>query len=64
MGKIELIDGNYYWVKANIDTDWEVAKLAKGVKGYNERDTFFFTNSSYSYVKDCLEIDYTPIKRK
>ena len=60
----ELINGKFYWVKSNKESNWEIAIFEEKVKALKDNDVFLFTNSRYSHVKDCFEIDYEPIKRK
>ena len=57
----ELINDKYYWVRVTNNSPWEIGRFEKKEK---IKGVFFFTNSTFSYVKDCFEIDYTPTERK
>ena len=57
------MNNKYYWVKSNKKSKWEIARFEGKVKALKGNDVFFFTDSRYSYAKDCFEIDYIHIER-
>ena len=58
-------DTEFYWVRqSEKEGEWIRKKCDWEIAEYNKKeDAFYFTDSSYSYRKDCFEIDENPIKR-
>jgi len=59
----KLVDGDYYWVKSDKYSNWEIAKFEREVKAFRGNDVFWFTDSKYLYKEDCFEIDDKSIGR-
>lgn len=52
--KSQLLDKEYYWIKWNSASDWEVVKYDKSA------DRFKGTNGSLMRVEDCYKVSVLP----